>query len=101
MRVHREQQRFSRPRIQRLACAALLIVVGTTPSGLAQSGLHADAGPDRASVEGSLVDLDGSGSFDPAGAPLTYRWVQVAGPAFPHCGGGTRYDAGRLRLCWT
>jgi hypothetical protein len=30
---------------------------------------------------GSLKTLDGSGSFDPEGAALTYRWRQSAGPA--------------------
>ena len=41
----------------------------------------ADAGPDQAVNEGTLVTLDGSGSRDPDGEPLTtYQWTQVAGP---------------------
>jgi PKD domain len=40
----------------------------------------ADAGPDQAVNEGTLVTLDGSGSRDPDGEPLTtYQWTQVAG----------------------
>ena len=39
----------------------------------------ADAGPDQAVALGALVNLDGTGSTDPDGDALTYRW-QVADP---------------------
>ncbi|MDX9974290.1 MAG: PKD domain-containing protein, partial [FCB group bacterium] len=35
---------------------------------------HAFAGIDRSVFAGATVQLDGSGSTDPEGAPLTYRW---------------------------
>ncbi|MBL8917561.1 MAG: hypothetical protein JNJ54_01760 [Myxococcaceae bacterium] len=41
----------------------------------------ADAGPDRLVDAGVMVLLDGRGSFDPNGEPLTFVWTQVAGPA--------------------
>ncbi|MHA1569215.1 MAG: PKD domain-containing protein, partial [Alphaproteobacteria bacterium] len=40
----------------------------------------ADAGPDRTTVPNVMVVLDGTGSYDPEGAPLTYQWEQMSGP---------------------
>ncbi|MFY0526446.1 PKD domain-containing protein [Archangium gephyra] len=40
----------------------------------------AEAGPDQAVDEASLVTLSGSGT-DPEGAPLTYAWTQSKGPS--------------------
>ena len=40
-----------------------------------------DAGADQVSVvAGSTVILDGTGSFDPNGLPLTYQWTQTRTP---------------------
>lgn len=41
----------------------------------------ANAGPDQTVNEGALVNLNGSGSSDPDGSPLTFAWTQTAGPA--------------------
>lgn len=41
----------------------------------------ADAGPNQTVQEGSPVLLDGSASYDPDSEPLTYLWMQSAGPA--------------------
>ena len=52
------------------ACAA-------TPTNVAPL---ADAGPDQVVSAGALVTLDGAGSFDPNGVPITFAWTQIAGP---------------------
>lgn len=39
----------------------------------------ASAGPDQTVNEGALVTLDGSGSSDLDGDPLTYQWAQIVG----------------------
>ncbi len=39
------------------------------------------AGPDLVVPSGALVTLDGAGSFDPNGDPITFSWSQIAGPA--------------------
>jgi hypothetical protein len=41
----------------------------------------ADAGPDQLGVAAGTITLNGSGSFDPEGDPITYQWSQIAGPA--------------------
>jgi hypothetical protein len=39
----------------------------------------ADAGPNQTVDEGNPITLNGSGSYDPEGNPLTYSWQQIAG----------------------
>ena len=41
----------------------------------------AEAGADVAAKGGDRVALDGTGSSDPEGGPLTHAWTQTAGPA--------------------
>jgi len=49
----------------------------------------ADAGPDQIGVAAGTVTLNGSGSFDPEGDPLTYAWTQIAGPNVSLTGANT------------
>lgn len=41
----------------------------------------ADAGSDQIGVSAGSITLNGSGSYDPEGDPITYKWEQIAGPA--------------------
>lgn len=43
----------------------------------------ANAGADASIAEGTSYLLDGSGSYDPDGKPLTYLWTQTGGPSVP------------------
>lgn len=49
----------------------------------------ANAGQDQAVNEGSVVNLNGTGSSDPDGNYLAYDWVQSSGPAVELTGPGT------------
>lgn len=39
----------------------------------------ADAGPEMTNVPAGVVQLDGSGTYDPDADPITYQWTQEAG----------------------
>jgi hypothetical protein len=41
----------------------------------------ADAGPNQLGITAGNVTLNGCGSYDPLGLPLTYQWVQITGPS--------------------
>ena len=43
----------------------------------------ADAGSPQTVHSGNLVSLNGAGSSDPDGDPITYSWVQLSGPPAP------------------
>jgi len=56
---------------------------------LAAGSPIADAGPDQVVASGASVDLDGTGSTDPDGDPLTFDWTQTDGPPVALTGAGT------------
>jgi outer membrane protein OmpA-like peptidoglycan-associated protein len=43
----------------------------------------ADAGPDQIGARQGTITLNGTGSYDPVGLALTYRWTQIGGPSVP------------------
>lgn len=49
----------------------------------------ADAGPDQLGIQAGTVTLNGSGSFDPEGDPLTFEWTQISGPSVSITGRNT------------
>ncbi|MFA6107956.1 MAG: SUMF1/EgtB/PvdO family nonheme iron enzyme [Candidatus Latescibacterota bacterium] len=57
--------------------------VTITISAAANQSPVADAGPDQQVPVGTLVTLDGSGSRDPEGAALVYRWTLGRSPGEP------------------
>ncbi|KWV92464.1 MULTISPECIES: PKD domain-containing protein [unclassified Erythrobacter] len=59
-------------------CQVIAQAAGYTPPN---NPPVSDAGPDQTSSGGLTVQLDGTGSFDPDGDPITYRWNQINGPA--------------------
>lgn len=49
--------------------------------GWFNSNPRADAGPDQSGAPGETFVLDASGSSDPDGDSLSYKWTKVSGPA--------------------
>jgi len=56
--------------------------VGTSPP-------IADAGPPQIGVPAGTITLNGSGSHDPLGEPLTFSWKQIGGPSVTLNGANT------------
>jgi hypothetical protein len=62
------------------AVGVLTLMLATKVFAQANQPPIAAAGPDVQAIEGSFTQLDGSNSIDPDFMPLTYSWVQIAGP---------------------
>ncbi len=63
----------------RAAIGTVVKTVGDVTAGEPAAGRG--RGPDQTVPTGSTVHLDGSGSSDPNGDPLTYQWSQTGGPS--------------------
>ena len=64
--------------------SAISLVTITAVAGNSNIAPVADAGPDQILVTGALVTLDGSGSHDANGDPITYSWRTISLPAGGH-----------------
>jgi hypothetical protein len=67
-----------------------VVVIVNAP---ANSVPTADAGEDQTAKVGDTVTLNGSGSSDPDGDPLSYSWTQIEGPESVALGGATTAQA--------
>lgn len=58
----------------------LALEIDSNAGGSGNYPPNADAGIDQTVNEGATVNLNGTGSSDPDGDPLTYQWVRLSGP---------------------
>ncbi len=65
----------------------LAYVITAVPTADAQASTPVARGRQVVADEGMSVNLDGSGSYDPAGGSLSHRWEQVSGPKVAMSGG--------------
>ncbi|HET7787855.1 MAG TPA: PKD domain-containing protein, partial [Myxococcales bacterium] len=73
--------------------AASSVTVTVSPAPAQHADPVANAGADQAVTSGAAVTLDGRGSVDPQGAPLTFAWTQSSGAAVALTGAGTSQPA--------
>ena len=83
---------FTAPNVDRRGATLTFDVTASDPSGAFSTDTvvvnipfnalpSPDAGPDQTAQGGTTVTLDGSGSTDAEGDPITYSWGQASGPA--------------------
>lgn len=68
---------------------ALLLLAAAGPARAADEPPVALAGLPFLAYPDDTVELDGSGSYDPEGAELNWRWTSVGGPVVPLADGDT------------
>ena len=66
--------------LARIAAVTLDTNTVTNPTGPGNQAPVADAGADQVTNRNTTVSLNGTGSSDPDGDPLTYQWNQTSGP---------------------